>query len=101
MKMQKRRNNYLFESCRDDVNMKISSQDCRNRIVWYLKDQTRGGPRFFKAKWIAKELGLTSRQVGSNLILLVDQNYIGIQIERYTGSSGYVWKVLNDIDVDG
>ena len=45
----------------------------QQRIVSYLKAGVSTGTRFFKAKYIAKELGISSRAVGTNLALLAEK----------------------------
>lgn len=45
----------------------------QQRILSYLKAGVVSGTRFFKAKYIAKELGISSRSVGTNLCILAEK----------------------------
>lgn len=45
----------------------------QQRILNYLKAGVASGTRFFTAKYITKELGISSRAVGTNLALLVEK----------------------------
>ena len=44
--------------------------DTQSRIIGYLKAGGTKGNRFFKAKYIAKDLGISSKEVGTNLAIL-------------------------------
>ena len=68
----------------------VTSEDCRIRILEYLKKQSM--PKYVRARWISKEIGLGSKQVGQNMKRLTMMD-TGFKIERYTGTSGCVWKV--------
>lgn len=48
--------------------------ELRDRLLVYLKEQMKfGSPRYFKAKWIGEELGLSAKQVGTNLAMLAKE----------------------------
>ena len=63
-------------------------------LLRYLKEQTKERHlRYFKAKWIGKDLGLSAKQVGSNLTILKDETNELI-IEQYSCGVGCTtWKV--------
>ena len=65
----------------------------QDRIVRYLEVQVRSGPRYFKAKWIGLDLGLSSKQVGSNLLVLTTKD-VGLKIEQHSHGVGCAtWRV--------
>ena len=39
-------------------------------LINYLKNQMKPGSNFFKSKYIAKDTGLSSKEVGTNMALL-------------------------------
>lgn len=63
-------------------------------IIHFLKDQLRSGRSFFKAKQIAKETGLTSKEVGTNMAIL-SETCPDFSIVRYSYSTSTTWMVTN------
>lgn len=61
-------------------------------IVDYLKNGMKHGKRYFKSKYIAKELGMTPRIVGVNLTRL-SNDYREIKIEKWSYSKSTTWRV--------
>ncbi len=57
-------------SIRDQIKKKYS--DTQRRILLYLVSRLDRGSHYFKAKYIAKDLGLSAKEVGTNLRILVD-----------------------------
>ena len=57
-------------SVRDQIRKKYN--DTQQRILLYLLIGMDRGKHYFKAKYIAKDLGLSSKEVGTNLRILVD-----------------------------
>ena len=52
------------------------------------------GGRFFKAKYIAKDLGLSSKEVGTNLAIL-SEICDELDISRWSYSNSTTWMVTN------
>jgi hypothetical protein len=46
--------------------------DTQARIVMYLNSGLKKGKHYFKSKYIAKELGLSAKEVGTNMAILAD-----------------------------
>lgn len=66
--------------------------DTQSRILGYLKAGVAKGGRFFKAKYIAKDLGLSSKEVGTNLAILSDI-CDELDIQRWSYSNSTTWMV--------
>jgi hypothetical protein len=66
----------------------------RDMLLKYLKEQTKERRlRYFKAKWIGAELGLSAKQVGSNLVILKDET-TELRIVQYSCGVGCTtWRV--------
>ena len=63
-------------------------------LLTYLKCQVHGGKCFFKAKHIAREIGLSSREVGTNMGILA-QTCDELSISRYGYSNSTTWRVTD------
>ncbi|WP_236035570.1 DUF7123 family protein [Haloarcula rubra] len=63
----------------------------QSRILAYL-EKNATEQTYFKSRLIADELGLSSKEVGSN-INIICQKTAEIQIEKWGCSSGTTWKV--------
>lgn len=73
---------------------KTSNKDnvIRERILAYLIDGIKKGNHYFKSKYIARDLGLTSKEVGTNLGILSDE--CGkLKIEKWGYSKSTTWKI--------
>ncbi|MGZ8879339.1 MAG: DUF7123 family protein [Halobacteriota archaeon] len=64
----------------------------QTKILDYLKKGVTRGKQFFKSKSIARELGLSTNEVGTNISMLVD-NSEDIVIEKWSYSHGTTWRV--------
>ena len=62
------------------------------KILDYLKKGVTLGKQFFKSKSIARELGLSTNEVGTNISMLID-NSEDIVIEKWSYSHGTTWRV--------
>ena len=62
------------------------------RLITYLEQKAKAGKNFFKAKYIARETGLSSKEVGTNMGLLAE-NCPGFSIEKYSYSNSTTWLV--------
>jgi len=61
-------------------------------LIDYLKSQLKPGSNFFKSKYIAKDTGLSSKEVGTNMALL-SEICPEFKIERYSYSNSTTWLV--------
>jgi len=66
----------------------------QRKIVRYLKAGLMKGKYYFKSKYIAKDLGLSPKEVGTNLAILA-----GIceelEIMRWSYSNSTTWRVTS------
>lgn len=68
--------------------------ETQSKILGYLKSGVAKGGKFFKAKYIAKDLGLSSKEVGTNLAILSDI-CDELEISRWSYSNSTTWMVTN------
>jgi hypothetical protein len=68
--------------------------DTQSRILGYLEAGVAKGSRFFKAKYIAEDLGLSSKEVGTNLAIL-SQICDELDIQRWSYSNSTTWMVTS------
>ena len=68
------------------------TNDTQLKILGYLKAGIAKGGRFFKAKYIAEDLGLTSKEVGTNLAILSEMCE-ELEISRWSYSNSTTWRV--------
>jgi len=61
-------------------------------LISYLKSRLSSGRCFFKSKYIAKETGLTSKEVGTNMAIL-SETCPDFSIVRYSYSNSTTWLV--------
>jgi len=66
--------------------------ETQQKILSYLKDGTSNGGKFFKAKYIAKDLDLSSKEVGTNLAILSEMCE-DLEISRWSYSNSTTWMV--------
>lgn len=66
--------------------------DEERRIVAYLSESVSRGERYFRAKNIAKQLGLSAKQVGVRLPTLADKTD-EVDIEKWGRAKSTTWKV--------
>ncbi|MFA9415782.1 hypothetical protein [Natrinema sp. HArc-T2] len=63
----------------------------QQRILEYLRNNA-ATKTYFKSRLIGKELGMTAKEVGSNITALQEGNY-DVEIEKWGYSSSTTWKV--------
>ena len=68
----------------------LSDED--RRILEYLRDSVSRGQSYFRAKNIAEQLGLTSKQVGARLPKLAEQSD-EVDIEKWGRARSTTWRV--------
>jgi hypothetical protein len=61
-------------------------------IINYLKSQLNSGNGFFKAKYISLEVGLSPKEVGTNMAILAEI-CPDFSIVRYSYSTSTTWRV--------
>jgi len=61
-------------------------------LIEYLKSRLTSGKCFFKSKYIARELGLSSKEVGTNMGILAE-TCPEFTIEKYSYSNSTTWLV--------
>jgi hypothetical protein len=61
-------------------------------LIRYLENQVKDGRNFFKSKYIARETGLSSREVGTNMGILAEI-CPKFTIEKYSYSNSTTWLV--------
>lgn len=62
------------------------------RLKTYLQERTRSGDRYFKSKYIATELGLSSKEVGALLVKL-RASAETLTVEKWSQTSPATWYV--------
>jgi DNA-binding Lrp family transcriptional regulator len=62
------------------------------RILDYLRDSVSGGERYFRARQIADQIGLTAKQVGARLPRLAEESD-EVEIEKWGRARSTTWRV--------
>ncbi len=65
----------------------------QGKIVSYLVQGLTAGKHYFKSKYIAKDLGLSPKEVGTNMAILsaiCDE----LDISRWSYSNSTTWRVI-------
>ncbi|WP_302080408.1 DUF7123 family protein [Salinibaculum rarum] len=68
----------------------LSEED--RRILEYLRKSVSRGESYFRSKNIAKQLGLTSKQVGARLPKLAEETE-EVEIEKWGRARSTTWRV--------
>lgn len=63
-------------------------------LLQYLESQVKPGANFFKSKYIARDIGLTSKEVGTNMALLAE-TCKKFKIEKYSYSNSTTWLITS------
>ena len=66
--------------------------ETQHKIVQYLSSGITKGKHYFKSKYIAKELGLSPKEVGTNMAILADICK-ELDIIRWSYSNSTTWMV--------
>ena len=61
-------------------------------LINYLKSRVHSGKGFFKSKYIAKETGLSPKEVGTNMGILAE-TCLEFSISKYSYSNSTTWMV--------
>ncbi|MDY6965222.1 MAG: hypothetical protein SVM80_04540 [Halobacteriota archaeon] len=70
----------------------LNESGIRDKILVYLIDGLDKGKRYFKSKYIAQDLGLSPKEVGTNLGILSEECE-SLKIEKWGYSKSTTWKV--------
>ena len=76
----------------DRKSLELRLNESQKVILNYLIQGIREGRQFFKSKYIARDLGLSPKEVGTNLKILSDI-YPYLRIERWGYSKSTTWKI--------
>ncbi|MCP1661812.1 MAG: hypothetical protein D5R99_05660 [Methanocalculus sp. MSAO_Arc1] len=68
--------------------------ETQDRILKYLRGGIQKGRHFFKSKYIARDLGLSSKEVGTNLAIL-SEICDDLEIKRWSYSNSTTWMVTS------
>jgi len=71
--------------------MSPSLSSKQHAILEYLREHA-GTKTYFKSRLIGQELGMTAKEVGSNITTLQEGDY-DVEIEKWGYSSSTTWKV--------
>ena len=63
----------------------------QRRILTYLRENAET-KTYFKSRLIGRELGLTAKEVGSNMTAIADGDF-EVEVKRWGYSSSTTWKV--------
>lgn len=65
--------------------------DKQRRILDYLRDHA-DTKTYFKSRLIGQELGMTAKEVGTNMTAIADGDFT-VEVERWGYSSSTTWRV--------
>ncbi|MCX6688182.1 MAG: hypothetical protein NTZ39_00555 [Methanoregula sp.] len=72
--------------------IKDKYNETQHKIVHYLQSGITVGKLYFKSKYIAKDLGLSPKEVGTNMAILADICK-DLNIIRWSYSNSTTWMV--------
>jgi len=62
------------------------------RLADYLRDRVDDGEMYFKSKFIADDVGLSSKEIGA-LIVKLQESVDDLSIERWSYTGATTWRV--------
>jgi len=62
------------------------------RLADYLRDRVQDGEMYFKSKFIAEDVGLSSKEIGALIVKLQD-SVDDLSIERWSYTGATTWRV--------
>jgi hypothetical protein len=87
---------YEFLMLRHDMStskkIRETYNETQHKIVSYLQSGITKGKHYFKSKYIAKDLGLSPKEVGTNMAILADICK-DLNIIRWSYSNSTTWMV--------
>jgi hypothetical protein len=66
--------------------------DRQKTLIAYLENRLKEGKNFFKSKYIARDTGLSSKEVGTNMGILAE-NCPKFSIQKYSYSNSTTWLI--------
>lgn len=66
----------------------------QSEIVDYLEGKVDEGKCYFKSKFMSEELGMSSKEIGTNMLRLSEQCE-RLSIEKWSYASATTWKVTS------
>ena len=75
-----------------NTRIKDKYNETQSRLIAYLTGGLKSGKHYFKSKYIAKDLGLSSKEVGTNMAILADICE-ELSIVRWSYSNSTTWMV--------
>ena len=78
-----------------DMSTTQSADETRSkedRLRSYLKRKADEGEMYFKSKFIADEIGLSSKEIGALMVKLKDST-VDLEIEKWSYTSATTWRV--------
>lgn len=72
--------------------MSDEESSSRQKLQEYLVEYLRKGKQFFKSKYIARDLGMTPKEVGANLSILSEESDV-LDIKRWGYSKSTTWRI--------
>ena len=72
--------------------MSKPTDDKRRRLLTYLRERTADGERYFKSKFVAEELDLSTREIGQ-LFGQLREGAEELDVERWGYSNATTWRV--------
>ncbi|MFB6283157.1 MAG: hypothetical protein ABEK59_04385 [Halobacteria archaeon] len=70
----------------------VPFNDKQTRILGHIEGQVETGKQYFKSKYMADELGMSSREIGANMLRLAEESE-RFHIEKWNQTSATTWKV--------
>lgn len=64
----------------------------RALLASYLRQKARDGEFYFKSKFAAEELGLSSKEIGA-LMIQLDDSTPDLEIEKWSNARATTWRV--------
>jgi hypothetical protein len=78
-------------SATTEVTAEGSLTDKQRRILAHLRDRV-GAKTYFKSRLIAREVGMTAKEVGTNMVAIRDGDF-DVEVEEWGYSSSTTWEV--------
>jgi hypothetical protein len=66
----------------------------QSEIVDYLESRVNEGKCYFKSKFMSEELGMSSKEIGTNMLRL-SERCERLSIEKWSYASATTWKVTS------
>ncbi|MFB6138797.1 MAG: hypothetical protein ABEJ42_10770 [Halobacteriaceae archaeon] len=70
----------------------VETPDKQTRLLRYLQEKASDGELYFKSKFIADEVGLSSKEIGALMVNLRDAA-TDLEIEKWSYTGATTWRV--------